>query len=123
MAGSDARFGWREWLVLAGFLASLLALGVFAGRAIRAASSLRHEEPLRAWMTIPYIAHAYHVPAADLYQALGVTPLPHDRRPLAAIAREQHRPVDEVIVETQHAIRAARSGAPTPPRNPMESVP
>jgi hypothetical protein len=50
------------------------------------------------------------VPAAVLFQAIGVEPRkPRDRRSVRRLARELHRPVPEVIAELQRAIDQARA--------------
>lgn len=89
----------------------LVAGGTFflAYRASRAARHFRElHEPIRPWMSIPFLAHTHHVPEAVLFQAIGVTPRgPRDRRPIYRLAHELHRPAAEVISQLQHAIDAA----------------
>ena len=92
---------------------ALAVLGIFGLRAVRHARYLRWEnQPIHAWMTVPFVAHTHHVPRQILYGAIGVEPREHDRRPLRLIAREQHRPVEEVIRELNKAI--ARQQGKTP---------
>lgn len=96
------------------FLIALAGTFLFAVRVRRHARMLRFEnEPIRAWMSVPFIAHTHHVPAAVLFRALGLTPA-HDRRPLRLIAREQHRPVDAVIQDLDRALVAAGHEHPAP---------
>jgi hypothetical protein len=107
---------WRRTVAVG--LAFVLALGgafLFASRASRRARQFRSvNEPIHAWMSIPFIAHTHHVPAAVLFEAIGVRPLqPRDRRSVRRIARELHRPVPELIAQLEHAIDAAR-----PPGSP-----
>ena len=78
---------WQQWLFILGFVVSLVIVVLFALQAFRHAPRLRTDEPIRSWMTVPYVAHSYHVPPYVLYQALGLPPTPRDRRPLMAIAR------------------------------------
>jgi len=111
---------WRRTLALV--LAFMLALGgvyIFVSRASRRVRQI-HEvnEPIHAWMSIPFIAHTHHVPAAALFQAIGVHPLePHDRRSVRRIARELRRPVPELIAQLQRAIATATAQPPGgPPR-------
>ncbi len=117
---TTGRFGRREWLLVLGFLLSLGVTGVFAVRSFQAASALHHDQPIRPWMTVPYVAHSYHVPASGLYSALGLSAArPRDRRTLAEIARSQGRPVGQVIAELQQAIAQERAASPpTPARTP-----
>lgn len=109
--------GWKFWLVAVLFLVAVLVTSLFTIRAVRHASRLRArvDEPVRAWMSVPYIAHSHRVPPRILFQAIGVRPgPPPDRRPIREIARVQGRPVEELISELNEAIRRARQGSPTP---------
>jgi hypothetical protein len=104
-------------------LAFVLAIGgvfLFASRASRRAHQIHTtDEPIHGWMSIPFIAHTHHVPASDLFKAIGVEPLkPHDRRSVRHIARELHRPVPELIAELQHAIDASSQPPSQPPGGP-----
>jgi len=109
---------WRRTLLVG--LAFVLALGgtfIFASRAGRRARQIHTaNEPIHAWMSLPFIAHAHHRPAAVLFQAIGVRPRePHDRRSVRRIARELNRPVPELIAQLQRALDAAAQppgGAP-----------
>jgi hypothetical protein len=105
---------WSEWLIILGLILSVALTGVFVVRSVRVAAQFRQDEPIRPWMTIPYVAHSYHVPAAVLYQALGL-PLParpYDRRPLEVVARLQHRPVQDVIADLYRVIKITRTSPP-----------
>lgn len=111
-------FSWQQWVVIAAFLLVLGFTGLHAFRAVRDAVywSYHRDEPIRAWMNVGYVAHSYHVPPHILYEALGVPHVPHDKRPIREIAREQHRSVNEVIAVLQEAIvRARQPGAQPPP--------
>jgi hypothetical protein len=114
-------FSWQQWVVIAAFLLVLGFTGLHAFRAARDAIywSYHRDEPIRAWMNVGYVAHSYHVPPPVLYEALGVPHVPHDKRPIREIAREQHRSVNEVIAVLQEAIvRARQPGAKPPPGLP-----
>jgi hypothetical protein len=88
-----------------GFLLALALTFVFGYRAGHYARYLRWEnEPVRPWMSIPFIAHAHHVPPETLYHAIGLEPRPKDHRPLRRIAHEQKRPVDEIIRQLNAAL-------------------
>jgi len=109
---------WQREVALAlAFLCAIGATFYFASRAGRRARHLRAEsEPIRAWMSIPFIAHSHHVPAAVLFQAIGVEPRqPHDRRSVRRLARELNRPVPEVVAQLEQAIDAAH-----PPGSPPQ---
>src|SRR5712671_211906 len=103
--------GWQKWIVLAALALVILVTGLFAVRTVRRAIFWRthREEVIRPWMSIPYIAHSYRVPPHVLYQALGIPPQLHDRRPLKQIAAGQNRSVDEVISSLNEAINRERA--------------
>lgn len=87
---------------------------VFGYRAGRHAHHFRRQtEPVRAWMSVPFIAHAHHVKPEILFEAAGIPPRPHDRRSLRRIAREVNRPVDDLIRAVEGALdRAPRAEPP-----------
>jgi hypothetical protein len=68
----------------------------------------RQTDPIRAWMNVPFIAHSHHVPPEILFDAAKVPPERHDRRSLRKIARDQKRPVEDVIHDVEKAVAAAR---------------
>ena len=105
---------WRPWLLAAGLALSLVAAGVFAWRGLQNVPRRQVDEPLHGWMTVPYIARSYRVPAAVLYAALGLPAKPPDRRPIMMIARAQNRPLAAVIADLKQAIARARVPTPTP---------
>jgi hypothetical protein len=101
---------WRTALLIGlAFLVAVTGTFVFAYRAGRRAHRLRLEnEPIHAWMSIPFIAHMHHVPASVLFAAIGVQPREQrDRRSIRHIAHDAHRPVSELIAELQRAVDAA----------------
>ena len=65
------------------------------------------------WMTIPYIAHFYHVPETYLYQSLHIsgTQLPR-HTPLHLLASHYNRPVNSLIYTIQNAIQTYRKQHP-----------
>jgi hypothetical protein len=100
------------WLIVA-FTVVLAAAGLMTLHTVRHAMRMRRAtEPLRPWMSIPYIAHSHHVPHEVLYQAAGLPADRHDHRPLGRIAREQGRPVDELIARLEAAIARSRANKP-----------
>jgi hypothetical protein len=81
---------------------------IFGFRAGRYAHRMRWEnEPIRPWMSVPFIAHTHHVPPEILYRAIGLPPYVRDRRPLRAIAREEQRPVDDLVRDLEKALADA----------------
>lgn len=108
---------WHQWLMLVLFLVALIVTGFFGVRAVRRAVYWRNhrDEPIRAWMSVHYVARSYRVPPYVLYKAIGLPPQSRDKRPLREIAREQNRPVSALIVELQNAIVHSRPPYPPPP--------
>ena len=87
-------------------MAGTIIFGSRAGRRVRQIHTAN--EPIREWMSLPFVAHTHHVPAAVLYQAIGVRPEePHDRRSVRHLAHELKRPVSQLIAQLQRAIDAA----------------
>ncbi len=110
--------GWQNLAVIAALLIALCCGGLFALRAVRLVRALRtSNEPIRAWMSIPFIAHTHHVPQSVLFNAIGVQPRSQrDRRTVRRLARELNRPIPEVIAQLQNAIDAAKVPPGSPPR-------
>ena len=108
------RLNWKQWSAMAALVLVLFVTGLFAVRTFRRAIYWRmhHDEVIRPWMSVPYVAHSYRVPPPVLYEALGIPPLPHDRRPIRDIAEQQNRSVDEAISVLQNAIARERSMHP-----------
>jgi hypothetical protein len=61
-------------------------------------------------MSVPFVAHTHHVRPEVLYQAIGLPPRPPDHRPLRRIAREEKRPVADLIRDLESAIANAPKG-------------
>ncbi len=99
------------------FLLAITGTFVFAYRAGRQARQIHSaNEPIRAWMSIPFIAHTRHVPAPVLFQAIGLQPEPHDRRSIRHIAHDLKRPVPELMTQLQRAVDAAAHASGNQPR-------
>src|SRR5437016_13697109 len=113
-------FGWKQWTLLVAFGLVLLATGLFSVRAVRRAVywRLHRDEPVRPWMSVPYVAHSYRVPPQILYEALGIEPQPHDRKPIKEIAREQNISVEQLITTLQGAIARERAPIPSASQSP-----
>jgi len=117
------KINWQQWLFILGLVVSLAIVVAFALQAFRHAPRRRADEPIRAWMTIPYVSHSYHLPEYVLYQALGLPLTPRDRRPLSVIARQQKRTVASLIAALQEAILHSRPPYPTPQPFPPGTTP
>jgi len=103
----------RRRIIAAIFIFLLLFTGFFIYRTIDRAIYWheRATEPIRGWMSVGYIAKTRHVPPPVLKRALGLPPDDRERRPLAQIARDQNRSVDELVLILEDAIEKEQ-GAP-----------
>jgi len=104
------RESWRRTLAVGlAFVLAVAGTFVFASRVGRRARQIRAaNEPILSWMSVPFVAHAHHVPASMLFEAIGVQPRqPRDGRSIRHIARDLHRPVPVLIAQLQRAIDAA----------------
>jgi hypothetical protein len=110
----------RTVLLAFGLVFAIALTFVFGYRAGRHVRLIRWEnEPIRGWMSVPFIAHAHHVPPELLYQAIGLQPQPKDHRPLRRLAREQKRPVEQIIHDLDAAVAQYRAHPNTPePKKP-----
>ena len=101
----------RKLVFAVALIAAIAGTFVFGFRAGSHARHIRWQnEPIRAWMSVPFIAHTHHVHAEILYQAIGLPPHQRDRRPLRRIAREEKRPVADMIRDLERAIANAPKG-------------
>jgi hypothetical protein len=112
--------GRKQWFAVAVLALVLLITGLFAVRTVRRAVywQLHRDEAIRPWMSVPYIAHSYRVPPHALYEALGIAPQPHDRRPIKEIAREQNISVEQLITTLQESIARERARNPSASQSP-----
>ena len=80
------------WLTIA-FIGALALAGLLVFRAVHFSGRVgASDEPIRPWMTVPYIAHSRHIAQNVLWSALGIPAHLHDHRPIGRIAREQTAP-------------------------------
>ncbi|MBV9210563.1 MAG: hypothetical protein JOZ52_08040 [Acidobacteria bacterium] len=114
------KLGWHQWVLLSLLMLALFVTVLFSVRAVRRAMYWRshRDEVIKPWMPVTYVAHSYGVPPHVLYKAINLQPIPHDRRPLREIARQQNRPVETLIDELQTAIVHSRPPYPPPPPPP-----
>ena len=104
----------KQWLVL-GALILVLGMGAYyTAKVVRFAVYTRRggDAPIRGWMSVRYIANTHHVPAAALYDAIGLPADSADRRPLMEIAKAQNRSLDEIRVSIENAIVDYRAAHP-----------
>jgi hypothetical protein len=101
---SVAKLPQRALLVM-GFCLAIAATFFFAFRAGHTARHFRGQnEPIQAWMSVPFIAHSHHVREEPLFRAIHVEPNPRDHRPLRDIARSENVPVARLIRELDQAV-------------------
>jgi hypothetical protein len=103
----------RTALQIAAFCLALAAAFFFGFRASTMARRIRRQnEPVRAWMSIPFIAHTHHVSEETLYQTIHIPPNPKDRRTVREIAHEQRVPPSQLVHELQDAVDHANGKMP-----------
>lgn len=108
---------------LSGLLIALFITVFFGMRAFHRFSKPPSNDPVRQWMSIPYIAHAYRVPPPVILEALGLpVDTPPSKRPLSRIAKELNLSTDEVIKRVEEAIAQERTRR-APPGKPPEKPP
>lgn len=102
-------------LLLLGFCLAVAATFFFGYRAGRTSRRIRWQnEPIRPWMSVPFIAHVHHTRSEPLFQAIGVPPDPRDRRPIRDIARTEKRPVADLIRNLDKALAEAGQSGQAP---------
>jgi hypothetical protein len=110
---------WRRTVAVGlAFVVAIASTFIFAYKAGRRVRQMHAaHDPIQEWMSVPFIAHAHHVPASVLFEAIGVHPRqPHDRRSVRHIARDLNRPVPELMAQIERAVQAAEAPPGGPPR-------
>ena len=86
---------------------------------------------IAGWMTVPYVGRNFHIPADDLFTALGIPPEGNGRRSLNGLADQTWRDPQEVITIVRQTVTVfqtahpppskpePKSGDPTPPSKPV----
>jgi hypothetical protein len=93
-----------------------MATFFFSYRAGRIARHARWQnEPIQAWMSVPFVAHTHHASEDLLFRAVHLEPNPHDHRPIRDIARIEHVPVNRLIHDLQAAIDGPAIPGAAPP--------
>ena len=116
-------------LLFGGLALALVVILLFGFQLVRRFINWPTNEPIREWMSVPYIAHSYHVPPRVLFDALGLPDQPRDMRPLREMARAQSRNVSDLITLLQNAIEVERKtrrpggNQPEPPPTAPTLVP
>lgn len=123
-------------LLIAGFFGTraLLAINRFRGHpppplpAAEAEHAVETDvELIRDWMTVPYIAETYGVPARFLFEALGIPARGNEEKSLAQLNEEFSPGAPGIVIEVvKNAILAKQPGPieETPqPRLPLPETP
>jgi hypothetical protein len=77
---------------------------------------------IRSWMTLPFIAHVYHVPESYLDEQLHITnPQSIRRASLHTLADRYKRPEDRFIHDVQQVILNYRQQHPTRTPSPAST--
>jgi hypothetical protein len=108
----------RTLVLIVAFCLALSLTFFFGYRAGRTARRAHFQnEPVRPWMSVPFVAHTHHTREEVLFEAIHVKPDPHDRRPIRDIAKAQRVPVNQLIQDLEIAIAkpAEAPSGTTPP--------
>ena len=118
----------RLFIILS--ILGIVLIGVFGLRTIRSSIRLQKMglkpgttdvEAIRGWMTVPYIATAYGVPEAYLFQELAIPAEKNQQKSLSQINRDYAFGKQGVIVEAaKAAIKKYQSEHPLPSPSPHE---
>jgi hypothetical protein len=94
--------------MVVGFCLAVAATFFFGYRAGRTARRVHWKnEPIQAWMTVPFVAHTHHTPPELLFTALHLQPDAHDRRSIREIAKDEKVPAAKLVHDLEDAIAAA----------------
>lgn len=116
-----AQSRYRTLLLVLGLCLAMAATFFFGYRAGRTARRVHwKDEPVKAWMSVPFIAHTHHTREDVLFQAIHLPPNPRDQRPIRDIARTEKVPVAGLIRDLESAIANAEpaNGGSTPGKAP-----
>jgi membrane-associated protein len=126
-----SRLHWQRPLLLILFAIAAFAVVMFGLRTYRSFLLLRSAYELgapdvssvRPWMTLDYVARAYHVPKRALAERLGLAPDTDSTTTLISLARKQALSPFEYLRQVQEAISELRLITPPPRGNDAVSEP
>jgi hypothetical protein len=128
MASSDkrgpARSRWEQRLTIGLIILGLILIGFFGFRAMRSFLRIQFTglepgvtdvELIRGWMTVPYIATAYGVPEAYIFERIGVPPEDNQTKSLRRLNADYFNGEPEAILTAvKAAIRQYQAERPPP---------
>ncbi len=88
---------WGRILIIGLVVVGLVLVGFFGWRAVRSYIRIHQTglkpgvtdvEAIRGWMTIPYIARAYHVPEVYVFEKIGIPSHGNQHKSLSQLNRE-----------------------------------
>ena len=103
---SSPRPRWQRWLLIAAIVVAVLFAAMQLVGAARQVSRVfgHRQDAIAPWMTMGHVARLHHVALSQLESALGFAPGSTGRRPLGAIARQQHETFEVFQAKVQAAI-------------------
>jgi hypothetical protein len=119
-SSAAVRRRWQRPLLL-GLAAVVAVLVVVFGlrmyhsyQLLRSAQDLRSSEvaPVRAWMTLHYVAHTYGVPEDALVERLGLPPEVDRQASLRALASDHGRRTPDYVQLVQRTVAELRVATP-----------
>ena len=105
---------WKAAPIATVLLAVALVAGLFFSVRMTAhwiywGDDAHRNQPIAGWMTPGYIAHSWHVPREVVIDAIDAPRCPDGPRNLDHLARDQGRPVADLVSEAEAAIAAYRA--------------
>jgi hypothetical protein len=92
-------------LLVIGFVTALALTLFFGGRFIGRLFWRPNREPIREWMSIPYVGRAYGFPPPVLYEAIGMVPnRDNDHTPIRDLAQQLNLTSAELIQKLEARI-------------------
>lgn len=111
----------QRLLLILGLVAAVAGVVFFGGRFIGRMLWRPSREPIREWMSIPYVGRAYGFPPPVLYEAIGITPNRNkDNTPIRELAQQLNLTSAELIQKLEARIA---QGPPPEPDGPPGGPP
>ncbi len=117
----------NRWLLIL-IVMGIILTAIFGFRTVRSFAQIQltglrpgttDAESIRGWMTVPYIARVYCIPADALYQRIGIPAAGNNDRSLADLNKEYFNGQKGIILQKiKDAIHAEKPVCPTQKAKP-----
>lgn len=123
---SRPRSRWEKILTTGLIVAGIILIVFFGLRAVRSFLRIQftrlepgvtNVEQIRGWMTVPYIAHAYHVPSEYIFEQIDIPLRGNEKKSLRRLNQEYASGEPGLVLEAvKDAIRQYQAENPPPIR-------